>query len=37
MSWEDKSFSLDKLNQNTDIIIHPGSKFDKNNNYVGYL
>lgn len=37
MSWEDKSFSLDKLNQNADIIIHPGSKFDKNNNYVKYL
>jgi len=37
MSWEDKSFSLNKLNVNTDIIIHPGSKFDKNNNYVRYL
>jgi predicted glycoside hydrolase/deacetylase ChbG (UPF0249 family) len=37
MSWEDNNFSPDKLNQNTDIIIHPGSKFDKNNNYFKYL
>lgn len=37
MSWEDKNFSLDKLNENADIIIHPGSKFDKNNNYFKYL
>lgn len=37
MSWEDKSFFLDKLNQKSDIIIHPGSKFDKNNNYARYL
>lgn len=38
MSWEDKGFSMNKVeDKKTDIIIHPGSEFDKNSNFVKYL
>ncbi len=38
MSWEDWEFSMKMLeDKKTDIIIHPGSEFDKNSNYVKYL
>jgi predicted glycoside hydrolase/deacetylase ChbG (UPF0249 family) len=39
MSWEDKNFSADKLEKDTetDLIIHPGTKFDKNNNFKKYI
>lgn len=38
MSWEGKNFSMDKLpDKNVDLIIHPGTKFDKNKKFDKYL
>lgn len=39
MSWEDRSFSMDKLpkDKNIEIVTHPGTNFDKNNDYEKYF